>query len=180
MSTRTPSGGNGPVRGPHPGSTARSPLPRVARAAYRRSVRTEHESRATRARPTPWQWLRYAFGGRLPRALSGRVLSDTTRPGWVRRHLARSVVQLSPLVALCLFAVPVAVSYRLTAALGGLLVGLMYSVAFMVETTEHRVAKAGYPAGTAARLREERAERARAARVENRFPYRAGGAGSFD
>jgi hypothetical protein len=150
----------------------------VARAAYRRGVRTEHETRPLR--PTPWQWLRYAFGGRLPRALSAWVLSDTTRAGWVRRHLARSVVQLSPLVALCLFAVPVAFTYRLTAALGGLLVGLMYSVAFMVETTEYRVAKAGYPAGTAARLREERAEQARAARVEHRFPYRVGGAGSFD
>jgi hypothetical protein len=71
-------------------------------------------------------------------------------------------------------------AYRLTAALGGVLVGLMYSMAFMVETTEHRVAKAGYPAGTAARLREERAERRRTARVEEHFPYRAGGSGSFD
>ena len=143
-------------------------------------MRTEHRAAPTPARPNPWQWLRYAFGGRLPRALSAWVLSDTTRAGWVRRHLARSVVQLSPLVALCLFAVPVAVTYRLTAALGGLLVGLMYSVAFMVETTEHRVAKAGYPAGTAALLREERAERRRTARVEERIPYRAGGSGSFD
>jgi MFS superfamily sulfate permease-like transporter len=80
----------------------------------------------------------------------------------------------------CLVVVPVAMAYRLTAATGGLLVGLMYSLAFMVETTEHRVAKAGYPAGTAARLREERAERRRDARVEQRFPYRVGGAGSFD
>ncbi|WP_448642374.1 DUF5313 family protein [Geodermatophilus sp. URMC 63] len=141
-------------------------------------MRTEHAARPTR--PGPWQWLRYAFGGGLPRALWPWVLADTTRPGWVRRHLARSLVQLSPLVALCLFAVPVAVAYRLTAALGGLLVGLVYSMAFMVETTEHRVAKAGYPAGTAARVREERAEAARATRVEQRFPYRVGGAGSFD
>jgi hypothetical protein len=94
--------------------------------------------------------------------------------------VARSLVQVSPLVVACLAVVPVAMVYRLTAALGGVLVGLMYSMAFMVETTEHRVAKAGYPAGTAARLREERAERRRAARVEERFPYRAGGSGSFD
>ncbi len=147
--------------------------------AYRRRVRTtRHDARA--ASPSVLQWLRYAFGGRLPRGLSAWVLADTTRPGWVRRHVTRSLVQLSPLVVACLAVVPVAMAYRLTAALGGLLVGLMYSMAFMVETTEHRVAKAGYPAGTAARLREERAERRRAARVEERFPHRVGGAGSFD
>ncbi|SFP19372.1 hypothetical protein SAMN05660464_2425 [Geodermatophilus dictyosporus] len=142
-------------------------------------MRTEHRPSPAVARPNPWQWLRYAFGGRLPRRLSAWVLADTTGPGWARRHLSRSVVQLMPLVVLCMF-VPVGTAYRLTAALGGLLVGLMYSLALMVETTEHRVAKAGYPAGTAARLREERAERARTARVEQRHPYRVGGAGSFD
>jgi hypothetical protein len=141
-------------------------------------VRTARRD-APASSPSVLQWLRYAFGARLPRAQSAWVLSDTTRPGWVRRHVARSLVQLSPLVVLCLF-VPVPVVYRLTAALGGVLVGLMYSMAFMVETTEHRVAKAGYPAGTAARLREERAERRRTARVEERFPYRVGGSGSFD
>jgi hypothetical protein len=139
---------------------------------------TRHDART--ASPSVLQWLRYAFGGRLPRELSAWVLSDTTRPGWVRRHVARSLVQLSPLVVVCLAAVPMALAYRLTAVLGGLLVGLMYSMAFMVETTEHRVAKAGYPAGTAARVREERAERRRSARVEERFPYRVGGSGSFD
>ncbi len=143
-------------------------------------MRTTRHDASAAASPSVLQWLRYAFGGRLPRSLSGWVLSDTTRPGWVRRHVARSLVQLSPLVVACLVVVPVAMAYRLTAATGGLLVGLMYSLAFMVETTEHRVAKAGYPAGTAARLREERAERRRDARVEQRFPYRVGGAGSFD
>jgi hypothetical protein len=142
-------------------------------------VRTQHAAPAT-PRPTALQWLRYAFGGGLPRALAPWVLSDTTRPGWVRRHVTRSLVQLSPLVVLCLVAVPVGMGYRVTAAAGGLMVGLLFSLAFMVETTEHRVAKAGYPAGTAARLREERAERARAARAEQRHTYRQGGAGSFD
>ena len=53
----------------------------------------------------------------------------------------------------------------------------MFSIAFMTETIEHRVSKAGYPPGTAARLRAERAERDR---VERRSPYRRDGAGSFD
>jgi len=82
-----------------------------------------------------------------------------------------------PVVAICLFAVPVPLPYRLSAAVGGLLLGLMFAIAFMTETIEHRVAKAGYPPGTAARLRAERAERER---VERRAPYRRDGSGSFD
>jgi hypothetical protein len=105
------------------------------------------------------------------------VLADTTGRTWIVRHLARAVVQMLPVVAVCLLAVPVPLVYRLSAAVGGLLLGLMFSIAFMTETIEHRVAKAGYPAGTAARLRAERAERER---VERRAPYRRDGAGSFD
>jgi len=130
-----------------------------------------------RQRPGPLQWVWYALGGGLPRELSPWVLADTTGRTWIVRHLTRSVVQMLPVVAICLLAVPVPLAYRLSAAVGGLLLGLMFSIAFMTETIEHRVAKAGYPAGTAARLRAERAERDR---VERRAPYRQDGAGSFD
>jgi hypothetical protein len=136
-------------------------------------VRTRTETR----RPTPLQWVRYALGGRLPRELSPWVLADTTETGWVRRHLTRAVVQLLPVLVLCIAVVPVPLVYRLSAAAGGLLMGLIFSLAFMVETTEHRVAKAGYPPGTAARLRAERSEREQ---LERRSPYRQNGAGSFD
>ena len=132
---------------------------------------------AERGRPTVVQWLRYAYGGRLPRELSGWVLRDTTGRGWVRRHLTRSVVQLLPVVVVCLVAVPAPLGYRVSAAVGGLFLALVFSSAYMVETTEHRVVKAGYESGTAARLREERHERERA---ERRSPYRRDGAGSFD
>ncbi len=134
-------------------------------------------TRDTAHRPTPLQWVRYALGGGLPRGLSPWVLADTTEPGWVRRHLTRAVVQLLPVLVLCVVAVPVPLVYRLSAAFGGLLMGLIFSLAFMVETTEHRVAKAGYPPGTAARVRAERSERRQ---LERRSPYRRNGAGSFD
>jgi hypothetical protein len=127
-------------------------------------------------RPNPLQWVWYALGGGLPRKLSPWVLADTTGRTWILRHLVRAVVQMLPVVALCLL-VPVPLAYRLSAALGGLLLGLLFSTAFMTETIEHRVTKAGYPSGTAARLRAERAERDR---VERHSPYRQGGAGSFD
>ena len=128
-------------------------------------------------RPGPFQWVWYALGGGLPRELSPWVLADTTRRTWILRHLTRAVVQMLPVVAICLFAVPVPLAYRLSAAVGGLLLGLMFSIAFMTETIEHRASKAGYPPGTAARVRAERAERER---VERRAPYRRDGAGSFD
>ena len=128
-------------------------------------------------RPNPAQWLWYAFGGGLPRSLSPWVLEDTTRRTWVYRHLARALVQMSPVVVLCLVVPPLDISFRLSAAAGGLLIGLLFSVAFMTETTEHRAVKAGWPPGTTARLREERAERER---IERQARYRSGGAGSFD
>ncbi len=134
-------------------------------------------TRSARRRPTPLQWVRYALGGGLPPELSPWVLADTTERGWIRRHLTRAVVQLLPVLVLCVVAVPVPLAYRLSVAVGGLLMALIFSIAFMTETIEHRVAKAGYPAGTAARLREERAEREA---LERRSPYRQGGAGSFD
>jgi hypothetical protein len=149
-----------------------APDPGTAGQAYRRGVRTRHGRR-----PNPLQWIWYAFGGGLPRELAPWVLADTTARTWWLRHLARAVVQLLPLMVICVVAVPVPLAYRLGAAFGGLLLGLMFSVAFMTETTEHRVAKAGYESGTAARLREERAERER---IERLSPYRQDGAGSFD
>jgi hypothetical protein len=104
------------------------------------------------------------------------VLADTTGRTWILRHLARAVVQMLPVVVLCLI-VPVPLGYRMSAAVGGLLIGLLFSMAFMTETIEHRAAKAGYPPGTAERVRAERAERDR---VERHSPYRRDGSGSFD
>jgi hypothetical protein len=116
------------------------------------------------------------MGGGLPRRLSPWVLADTTGRTWMVRHLVRTAVQALPLMALCMLP-PVPLAYRLTAAFGGLGIALMFSIAFMTETIEHRATKAGFPPGTAARVRTERAERDR---VERRSPYRHGGAGSFD
>jgi hypothetical protein len=130
-----------------------------------------------RQRPNPLQWVWYALGGGLPRELSPWVLADTTGRTWIWRHLARAVVQVLPLVVLCLVVVPVPLAYRVSAAAGGLVLAVIFSIAFMTETIEHRATKAGYPPGTAARVRAERAEHDR---VERRSPYRRGGAGSFD
>jgi hypothetical protein len=128
-------------------------------------------------RPNPAQWLWYAYGGGLPRRLSPWVLEDTTRRSWPLRHLVRALVQLAPVIAVCLLVPPVDLGVRLTAAGGGLVIGLLFSAAYMTETTEHRAVKAGWPPGTTAERRDERAERER---VERQARYRSGGAGSFD
>jgi hypothetical protein len=128
-------------------------------------------------RPNPVQWIWYALGGGLPRRLSPWVLADTTGRTWILRHVARALVQLLPVLILCLVVVPVPFAYRASAAVGGLILGLGFSLFLMEQTVEHRAVKAGYPPGTAARVRAERAERDR---VERRSPYRRGGAGSFD
>ncbi len=103
------------------------------------------------------------------------MLDDVTRRTWVLRHLGRALVQLAPVVALCLVVAPVPFSFRLSAAVGGLLMGLLFSLAYMTETTEHRAVKAGYPPGTTARVRAERVEREQ---LERRARYRQGGSGS--
>lgn len=142
--------------------------------AYRAGVPTDS---APGQRPGPSRWIWYAFGGGLPRRYADWVLADTTARTWVLRHLARALVQLAPVIALCLLVPPVEWSYRLMAAGGGLVMGLLFSVAYMTETTEHRAVKAGWPPGLTARVREERVERERTERVSK---YRQGGAGSFD
>ena len=49
---------------------------------------------------------------------------------------------------------PAPLPLRLAAAGGGIFLALIFSLAYMPETTENRVVKAGYPAGTATSVRE--------------------------
>jgi hypothetical protein len=105
-------------------------------------------------RPNALRWLWYALGGGLPARHSTWVLHDTTARTWALRHLGRALVQLSVPIAAVLVLVPGEFWIRGLAALGGVLLGLFYSVAYMPEATENRVIKAGYPAGTAQRERD--------------------------
>ncbi|HEX8095753.1 DUF5313 family protein [Jatrophihabitans sp.] len=110
-----------------------------------------------RRRPTPWQWLRYSVGGALPEELSEWVLHDTTCRSWALRQVVRSVLVISPLIVVLLVFIPGPFWIRALSALGGLLMSLLYSLGYLVETAEHRLVKAGYPAGTGAAVRESRA-----------------------
>ena len=135
-------------------------------------------------RPVPHRWIWYALGGGLPRGLSEWVLHDTTVRTWWLRHLARTLVQLAVPIALVLALLPAPWGLRAACAGGGLALALIFSLAYMPETTENRVVKAGYPAGTAQaardrtglvrQQRESDRKRAAAARRGARYRQRTG------
>jgi len=122
-------------------------------------AREDGMAEQTIVRPNPVRWLWYALGGGLPEVHRGWVLHDTTTRTWGLRHVARALVQLAVPIALVLLLVPGPFWIRSMAALGGLIMGLIFSIAYMTETTEHRLVKAGYPAGTAEQLHAEAARR---------------------
>jgi len=131
-------------------------------------------------RPAPHRWVWYAFGGRLPAVNRGWVLHDTTTRTWWLRHVVRMIVQLAVPIALIMAFLPASWGLRAACAGGGLALALFYSLAYMPESVENRVVKAGYPAGTATvqreragQVREQReSERRRAAAAKRAARYR--------
>lgn len=131
-------------------------------------------------RPGVLRWFWYALGGSLPARHRAWVLHDTTTGTWGWRHVARAVVQMLIPVGLVLLVLPGPFWIRAMAAFGGLLLGLIFSIAYMSETTENRVKKAGYPPGTAQAVRDraqvardaERSERLKVAAAKRAARYR--------
>jgi hypothetical protein len=106
-------------------------------------------------RPDPARWVWYAFGGRLPDRYREWVLHDVTTPSWWLRHVFRSLVQLSPVAVLLVLILGRSwITYL--ALLAGLILALIYSVAYIEETAEHRLIKHGYPVGTGKQIRRQR------------------------
>lgn len=66
--------------------------------------------------------------------------------------MARSLVQLTPVAILLVVVLgPQWITYLGLAA--GTILALIYSVAYIEETGEHRLAKHGYPVGTGRKIR---------------------------
>lgn len=110
-------------------------------------------------RPNPLQWVRYVVTGRAPERLHEWVLHDVTSRTWVLRHCVRFLIQLLPLILLVVLVVPLPIGMRLGLAAVGVLGSVVFSFGYVVEGAERRVEKAGYPFGTAAKIREDRAVR---------------------
>lgn len=99
---------------------------------------------APRVRPGVWQWLRYVFWLRLPPQHAVWVLFDTTCSTWVVRHLARVLVAVAPPVALIAIFLPGAAALRdLTAFVTGAC-AVLFTTMYVNESTQHRLAQAGY------------------------------------
>ena len=113
---------------------------------------------APRPRPDPLRWLWYAYGGGLPARFAPWVLFDTTCRTWWVRHVVRVIVQIAPFVAAIVIFVPGPVWLRVMSALGGAIMGMIFAVAYVHETAEHRLVKAGYPQGTGVAVRAERTQ----------------------
>jgi hypothetical protein len=112
-------------------------------------------------RPGPARWMRYAFGGSLPPEFDEWVLHDTTARTWVLRHLVRALVQISPLVLVILLFLPGPVWIRVVGVVAATAMALLFSLAYMAETTDRRLTKAGYPSGTAEAIHSKRGSAAR-------------------
>lgn len=116
---------------------------------------------ADRVRPGPLRWIRYAYGAGLPERYRTWVLHDVTTRTWVLRHVLRGVVQFLPFAVVILLVIPVD---RTILGIGigmGLLIGLLFSTAFVDNAAESRAMKAGYPEGYAMEVRRKRTKAAR-------------------
>lgn len=111
-------------------------------------------------RPNVVQWVRYAFGGRLPDRYRDWVLHDTTSRNWVGRYVFRILVQTLPwLVAgflLLTLLTPLPAGLVLGAMALALVTTFYFTVTSADELTETRLVKHGFPAGTGKRVRSER------------------------
>src|SRR3954466_10204497 len=102
----------------------------------------------SRRRPDPLRWIWYTFGGGLGPRYREWVLHDLTGPTrWVRQ-VARAVVQGAPLGALMSLVLGFG-GTPWVALIAGLVIALIYSVAYFVQTADDPLHKLVYPPATA-------------------------------
>jgi len=103
------------------------------------------------------RWLWYALTGRLIPRYHAWAFRDLTCRTWPLRHLARLLVPAVPVAALLIVLLPGPMSVRITAAVTGMVIGLLYSFVFLHESTDRRAVKLGYPSGAVEAARRDRA-----------------------
>jgi hypothetical protein len=108
-------------------------------------------------RPNPLQWLRYAFGGRLPDRYRDWVLHDATSRTWLWRFALRVVVEALPWLivgaVLLLVFTPLPIGWVVGALALALGLSLYFTLTSADELTEARLVKHGFEAGTGKALR---------------------------
>jgi hypothetical protein len=126
--------------------------------AWEEAVRSLGIEPTPRVRPNPLRWLWYAFWGPLPARSRVWVLFDTTCSTWVFRHIARLLtVAVVPVAAVILF-LPAPLHVRVLTAVVAGSGAFLFTVVWVNEATEHRLAQAGWRWGIGPEVRERRAE----------------------
>ena len=97
-----------------------------------------------RGDPSLGQWLRYAFGGRLPEPLHEWVRHDLTDAGWRGRGVLRALLQVLPVaVPLALLPGPAYVHWMVP--LFVLLCALFVAAAYGDDLRDRRLRQHGLP-----------------------------------
>lgn len=106
-------------------------------------------------RPGPVRWVWYALGGTLGAPYRGWVLHDLTCPSRWMRQIVRAVAQVVPLAAVLVLALGTGwVTW--VGVICGLVLALIFSVAYFDQSADYRLVKHGFPPGTAREVLAER------------------------
>jgi uncharacterized protein DUF5313 len=114
-------------------------------------------TRTQRRRPTPFEWVWYAFGGRLSPRLHDWVRHDLTGRTWVARHISRALVQCAVPATLLVVLLPGPLGIRLGTAMLGVIVALYYLTTYVPQIIAGRLIKHGWPADLGQVTRAQRA-----------------------
>jgi hypothetical protein len=129
---------------------------RTRTRAWEEAVRSLGIEPRPRVRPNPVQWLWYSFWGPLPERNRIWVLYDATCATWILRHVARLLaVAVLPVAAVVLF-LPAPMHLRLLTALVAGSGAFLFTVVWVNEATEERLARAGWRWGIGQDIRERR------------------------
>lgn len=113
-----------------------------------------------RRRPGPLRWLWYAFWGPLPDRYAVWVLYDATCATWVLRYAARVLTAAAvPVAAIAVF-LPAPGEVRGWTAFAAGSCAVLFTGVWINESTEHRLARAGWAWEVGPALRAKRAEMA--------------------
>jgi hypothetical protein len=110
-------------------------------------------------RPNPFQWVRYAYGGRLPDRYHDWVLHDATDRGWLWRYGLSVVTQTLPWLAVVFVVLtvftPMPAGWVVAAMAIALVMSLYFTLTSADEFVEARLVKHGFPPGTGKQTRKE-------------------------
>ncbi|AZG46585.1 DUF5313 domain-containing protein [Gordonia insulae] len=131
----------------------------TAHQSVRRSLEGPRTGRTSdAARPTGWQYVRYAYGAKLPASMRTWVTNDLTGPGATTRMVLRWAVPCVLILVPMLF-VPADWIVRLNMTIPIILPYIFFSIALNRVYRRHRLAQHGLdPDLVSKREREQNAD----------------------